>query len=173
MKRLVLIVLGMSSLGLPAVAMAASNFSGSWVRDNAKSNPVPNPLYWLTRSTDAGGRGGRGRGGAAQPVMTVQQDANTLQVTDPQGAVSKYTLDGKPHSRPTETGIQKATVTANLQGETLVIGTSQPYGGMPGNATLEAKEVWSLSPDGKILTITTTHNVPAAQKTFRQVYNRK
>ena len=72
-----------------------------------------------------------------------------------------------------DTGIQKATVTASLQGDTLVIGTTQPYGGMPGNATLEVKEVWSLSPDGKILTITTTRTVPAVQKTFKQVYNRK
>ena len=93
-----------------------------------------------------------------KPVMTVQQEGTTLVVTSPQGAVSKYTVDGKPYTRPTETGIEKAVVTASWQGDTLVIGTTQPYGGMPGNVTLQIKEVWSLSPDGKVLTITTTRS---------------
>jgi hypothetical protein len=44
---------------------------------------------------------------------------------------------------------------------------------MPGNVTLQVKEVWSLSPDGEILTITTTHTSPAAEKNFKQVFNRK
>ena len=97
---------------------------------------------------------------------------NSLEVTDPQGTIRKYALDGKPVTRATETGMQKAVVTANVQGETLVIGTTQPFGGMPGNATLEVKEVWSVSPDGKTLTVTTTRTLPAQQKTFKQVYNR-
>ena len=69
--------------------------------------------------------------------------------------------------------MEKAAVTAILQGDTLVIGTTRPYGGMPGNVTLQVKEVWSLSPDGKALTVTTTHTSPAAEKTFRQIFNRK
>jgi len=105
--------------------------------------------------------------------MNVQQDANSVQVTGPQGATRKYTLDGKPYTGATETGIEKAAVTANLQGDSLVIGTTRPYGGMPGNVTLHVKEVWSLSPDGKILTIATTHATPALEKNFKQVFNRK
>jgi hypothetical protein len=170
-------VLGIALSGLPFVAMAAPNFSGSWVQDNAKSERVPEPL-WLTRAP-AGGRGGGGRAGGpggrgnADVLMSVQQDANSLQVTDPQGAIRKYTLDGKPYTSATETGIEKAAVTANLQGDTLVVGTTRPYGGMPGNVTLKVKEVWSLSPDGKMLTVTTTHSTPAVEKTFKQVFNRK
>jgi hypothetical protein len=177
MKRPVLMVLGMALLGWPLVAMAATNFSGSWVQDNSKSDRVPEPV-WLTRAP-AGGRGGGGRGGGpggrgnAEVVLNVQQDANSVQVTGPQGATRKYTLDGKPYTGATETGIEKAAVTANLQGDSLVIGTTRPYGGMPGNVTLQVKEVWSLSSDGKTLTITTTHTSPAAEKTFRQVFNRK
>src|SRR5579864_697472 len=177
MKRHVLMVLGMALFGLPLLAMAATNFSGSWVQDNSKSDRVPEPV-WLTRAP-AGGRGGGGRGGGpggrgnAEVVMTVQQDATTVQVTGPQGATRKYTLDGKPYTSATETGIEKAAVTASLQGDTLVIATTRPYGGMPGNVTLQVKEVWSLSPDGKILTINTTHTSPAAEKNFKQVFNRK
>jgi hypothetical protein len=177
MKRDVLMVLGMALFGLPVLAMADTNFSGSWFQDNAKSDRVPEPV-WLTRAT-AGGRGGGGRGGGpggrgnAEVVMTVQQDVNSLQVTGPQGATRKYTLDGRPHTSATETGIEKAAVTAKLQGDMLVIGTTRPYGGMPGNVTLQVKEVWSLSPDGKTLTITTTHTSPAVEKIFKQVFNRK
>ena len=177
MKRHVLTMLRTAIFGLPLLAMAATNFSGSWVQDNAKSDRVPEPV-WLTRA-QAGGRGGGGRGGGpggrgnAEVVMTVQQDANSVQVTGPQGATLKYTLDGKPHVAATETGIEKAAVTANLQGDALVIGTTRPYGGMPGNVTLQVKEVWALSPDGRTLTITTTHTSPAAEKNFKQFFNRK
>jgi len=105
--------------------------------------------------------------------MIVQQDANSLQVVDPQGTVRKYMLDGKPHTTTMDTGVEKATVIASWQGDTLVIGTTQPYGGMPGNVTAHIKEVWSLSPDGKILTITTTRTIPAVEKIYKEVYNLK
>jgi len=61
----------------------------------------------------------------------------------------------------TNTGIQKAEVTMQLQADNLVIETSEPYGGMPGNVTSKVKEVWSLSRDGKTVTITTTRDIPA------------
>jgi len=105
--------------------------------------------------------------------MTVQQDANSLTVTSPSGAVQKYTLDGKPFSKPTDTGVAKAVVSASTQGDTLVITTNQPWGGMPGNASLDIKEVWSLSTDGKVLTVTTHRNTPALQNSFKTVYNKK
>ena len=182
MKRHISIVLGISLL--PVLAMAAPNFSGSWVQDTAKSERVPEPM-WLTRAP-AAGRGGAGAGGgggraggpgargpAAEVLMTVQQDANGLQVTEPNGMVRKYTLDGKPSTFTVETEMGKAAIAASLQGDTLVIATTRPYGGMPGNVTLQVKEVWSLSPDGKTLTVTTTHTSPAIEKAFKQIYNRK
>jgi hypothetical protein len=166
-----LLMLAMMSAGmafLPTLAMAAPDFNGAWVRDNAKSDPAPNAMYWLTRGGPTPGGGGRGN---AQFVMTVHEDAKGIQVADSQTAMREYVLDGKPHTRATDTGIQKAEVKAALQGDTLVIETTQPYGGMPGNATLKVKEVWALSPDGKTLTITTTRDVAAKQQTFKQVYN--
>jgi hypothetical protein len=177
MKRPVMMMLGIALFGSPPVGMAASSFSGSWAQDNAKSDRVPEPV-WLTR-VPAGGRGGGGRGGGpggrgnAEVVINVQQDANSVQVTGPQGTTRNYTLDGKPYTSATETGVEKAAVTANLQGDTLVIATSRPYGGMPGNVTLQVKEVWSLSPDGRTLTIATTHSSPAAEKNYKQVFNRR
>ena len=163
---------------LPVLAMAAPSFSGTWVQDNAKSERVPDPM-WLTRAqTGRGGGGGRAggpgaRGPGAEVLMTVQQDGNSLQVTEPNGSIRKYTLDGKPSTLGMETHMGKSTVAASLQGDTLVIATTRPYGGMPGNVGLEIKELWSLSPDGKTLTVTTTQSSPAAQKIYKQVYNRK
>jgi len=175
MKRNISMALGLAFFGLPVLAIAAPNFSGSWVQDNAKSERVPDPL-WLTRAPAGrgGGRaGGPGGRGSAADALTVQQDANSLQVTDALGAIRKYKLDGKPYTSATETGMQKAAVTASLRGDMLAIETSRPYGGMPGNVTLQVKEVWTLSPDGKLLTITTTQTSPAVEKTFKQVYTRK
>ncbi len=179
MRRQICIALGTALFALPVVASAAASFSGSWVKDNSKSDPVPNLQYWLTREPDSGGagggrggRGGRGGPGAGPVPMMVQQDGNSLQISDAQGA-RKYMLDGKPHAHPTDTGVEKAQVTANMQGDTLVIQTTQPWGGMPGNVPLEIKEVWSLSPDGKTLTISTMRSSPAEKKSFKQVYERK
>jgi hypothetical protein len=164
--KMQLAILGM--MLLPTVALAAPDFAGSWLRDNAKSDPAPNTMYWMTRGATTMG-GGRGN---AQVILNIQQDAKALQVDDAQSAPRNYILDGKPHSRPTDTGIQKAEVTANLQTDALIIETTQPFGGMPGNATLTVKEVWSLSPDGKTLTVTATRDLPARQQTYKQVYIR-
>lgn len=161
-----LLTLGM--IFLPAVALAAPDFNGSWALNAADSDRIPSAM-WMTRAAQGGGGGGRGPG---QVIMTVHQDAKNLQVTDSQNPPREYALDGTAHTKPTDTGITKEQVTAKLQGDNLEIDTTQPYGGMPGNATLKTKEVWSLSPDGKTLTIVTTRDVPARQQTFKQVYNK-
>jgi hypothetical protein len=176
MKKHILMALGVAYLGLPILAVAAPNFSGSWLKDNSKSDPVPSllmlsPVPQGRGPGGPGGRGGPGRGGGPMP-MVVAQDGNSLQVTDPQGGKRKYTVDGTLHNATMETGVQKAGVTASWQGETLVIGATEPYGGMPGNVTAQVKDVWSLSEDGKTLTIATTRSMPAITKTFRQVYTK-
>ena len=183
MRKHFLTMVAAALLGLPVLAMAAQNFSGSWVRDDAKSDPAPNLMYWLTREPNSGGAGGGGRGGGggggrgggaqAQNVTTVVHDASSLTVTSPQGVVQKYVLDGKPFSKAMDTGMAKAMVTASEQGDTVAIPTTQPWGGMPGNASLEVKEVWSLSMDGKVLTVTTSRSGPAAQSSYKTIYNKK
>jgi hypothetical protein len=150
---------------LPTLALAA-DFNGSWVRD-AKSDKDSYPLYWLTRG------GAFEYTGGGPVVITVKQDANKVEVADPQRPIRTYELDGKPHTMTMDTMMAKATVTANMQDDKLMVTTSEPYGGMPGNATLTVHEVWSLSPDGKTLTVTTTRDVPAAKQTLKAIYTRK
>ena len=153
-------------LALPAMAMAA-DVTGTWVRD-AKSDPRPDTMYWLTR-------GGATTGGNQNNefVLTVKQDGQSLVVTNPTLRYRSVPLDGKPHTVKTDTGVQSATVTAVNSANDLQITTIQPYGGMPGNATLTVKESWTLSPDGKVLTVTTTRSSPARTETDRQIYNRR
>jgi hypothetical protein len=165
MKKLLVML---ATIFLPALAMAAPDFSGSWVRNSAGSDPVPNQMYWMTRGANTMGGGQR----APEVVLNIHQDGKSMNVAESSQILRKYTLDGAPHTRPTDTGIQQAVDTATLQGDNLVIETSEPYGGMPGNATLKVKEVWSLSPDGKTLSVTTTRDVPARQQTYKEIYNR-
>jgi hypothetical protein len=154
---------------LPTMAFAEQDFSGTWVRDGAKSDVVPNTMYWLTRGVEAGG----GRGRNNQIVIEIQQSAGRMQITDPARPLRALVLDGKPHTAKTDTGIQSATVVATMQGEALLVSTTQPFGGMPGNATLKITETWSLSPDGKVLTVRTERDLPAQRQTFNEVYNRR
>ena len=107
-------------------------------------------------------------------LLTIHQDAKTLHVVDPQSTIHEYTLegDGIPHTKPMNTGIQNAAVTARLQDDSLVIETTEPFGGMPGNVAAKIKEVWSLSPDGKTLTIATTRDIPARHQEYKEVYTR-
>ena len=163
--RLLMVV----ALLAPAMAFAEPDFSGAWVRDAAKSDVVPNTMYWLTRGVEAGG----GRGRSSQTVIEVQQTAGRMQVTEPTRPLRTLILDGKPHAVPTDTGIQMATVVAAVQGETLTVSTTQPFGGMPGNATLKITETWSLSPDGKVLTIRTERELPASRQAFNETYTRR
>jgi hypothetical protein len=172
-----LLMLGM--IALPTLATAATpDFSGTWTRDSANSDPVPDLAYWMTRTAPQAPVAPRPGGGGQRPapvvLLTIKQDAKTLHIIDPQSAIHEYTLDsdGSPHTKPMDTGIQKAVVTAQLQTDNLVIDTSEPFGGMPGNITVKVKEIWSLSQDGKTLTITTTRDIPARHQAYKQVYTR-
>jgi hypothetical protein len=163
-KKIMMIV--MAAAMLPAFAMAA-DVSGDWVRD-AKSDPFPDTMYWLTRGVTAGGGGGN-----QEFVLTVKQEGGKLIVTNPQRKMREITLDGRPHVVKTDTGIQNATITAMNNPNNLVITTVQPFGGMPGNASLEIKEDWSLSADGKVLTVTSTRSLPARTAVDKQIFNRR
>lgn len=166
MKRF---LLTMAVVLVPVMSFAQPNFSGTWVRDSAKSDVVPNTMYWLTRGVDAGG----GRGRNTQLVLEIQQAAGRIEITDPARNPRTLWLDGTPHSVPTDTGLQTSTVTAKVTGETLTVSTTQPFGGMPGNSVLNVMETWSVSPDGKVLTVKTERELPALRQTFTEMFNRR
>jgi hypothetical protein len=166
MKKKIMMI-AMAAAMLPALAMAA-DVSGVWVRD-AKSDAFPDYMYWLTRGVTGGGGGGQNQ----EFVLTVKQEGGKLIVTNPQRKMRDIALDGRPHVVKTDTGIQNATITAVNNPNSLLITTVQPFGGMPGNASLEIKEDWSLSADGKVLTVTSTRSLPARTAVDKQIFNRR
>jgi hypothetical protein len=167
MNKLAMIVAA-ASVFMPAAAMAAPDFNGTWVRDGAASDPDPYPLYWLSRPP-AGAQNSGGPDGTLQ----VKQAGGTLEAVDRNRPGRTYMLDGKAHMIPTDTGMQKATVTATLRDDGLTVATMQPYGGMPGNAPSTVTQTWRLSADSKTLTISTVRDSPARQQTLKAVYTRK
>jgi hypothetical protein len=166
MKKKIMMV-AMAAAMLPAFAMAA-DVGGVWVRD-AKSDPFPDYMYWLTRGVTSGGGGG----GNQEFVLTVKKEGGNLIVTNPNRKLRSVALDGQPKTVKTDTGIQNATVTAVDSPAELVITTKQPFGGMPGNAELTVKETWTVSPDGKVLTVTSTRQLPARTAVDKQIFNRR
>ena len=164
MKKHIMIALGMALL--PGLAFAA-DFSGAWVRDAAKSDPASYPVYWITRDPPAPGGGGN------EVVVQIQQSGDSVRITDPARRLRVYPLDGRPRTVPTETNLQQASVTAAMQGDALVVASTEPYSGLPGSIATNIRETWSLSPDGRVLTVTTVRTTPAAAQTSRQVYNKR
>jgi len=150
-----------------AMAVAAPDFSGSWSLDQSKSDPI------------AMG-GGRGGGVAAQPAnidvkMTISQTANELAVVRVMGERTtemKYALDGKESKNSSGRG-EVASV-CKWEGDTLVIDNKQTFTMQDGTTRETAsKEVYSLSADGKVLTITTTRTTQQGERTTKQVYNKQ
>jgi hypothetical protein len=161
------IVMALVASVLPALAMAA-DFSGTYTRDAKASTPTSYPVYWITRDPPAPG----GFGGQAQIVL--KQTPAALQITDPARAIRNIPLDGKPHVGKHETGLVDETVTAAVQGDTIVVTTVAPYSGLPGSIVTPVKATWSLSPDGKTLTVTSVTSTPALPAvTSKQVYTKQ
>jgi hypothetical protein len=135
MKRLALfaMVMALAVAGL-AYAQAKADFSGSWALDAAKSD-------------QAGGGGGRGMG--AGP-MTIKQTATDFSITrqGPNGEMTTaYKLDGTEHEITMGQGTAKAT--AKVDGAKVVIKTVRETP----NGTMESTATYSLSADGKEMTV--------------------
>jgi hypothetical protein len=162
------IVLAAGLILMPAIA-SAQEFSGAWVRDGQRSEIVPSSMYWTVRGVDAGG----GRGPDTQFVIEIDHSGETLQITDPSRPLRVYSLDGREHTVPADTGIMNATIRASVQGDAVVVERSQPYSGLPGSVTLDTTEYWTLAPDGNTLVLTTVRETPARRITYTEVFNRR
>ncbi len=150
MKRLLLFVTVVAlALAGTAFAQAKPDFSGTWALDTAKS--------------DQGGMGGRG--GMGGP-MTIKQTANELTIERKMGEntmSSTYKLDGSESVNKTMRGESKST--AKWDGSKLAIKTSMETP----NGTFESTSTYSLSADGKELTV-----VQSSQRGERkQVYTKQ
>jgi len=155
-------------------AFVKANFSGDWALDAEKS------VFPAPPGGGAGGPGGR-RG---ETKLKVTQTGTTLTVvrTSPgrDGAevitTDNITADGK-ESQSTggrEGSVRKVTAKWSDDQNTVVITsstTSSFGGGEP--MTIPGKETWSLSADGKVLTIDSERSFQGNAMTSKLVYNKQ
>lgn len=180
MKRFVLI-LAAAALCLGLVALAAdsnTDFSGTWVLDKQKSDPVR-----LGRG-GPGGPGGPG-GGGGQPAdiditLVVKQTDNELSVTrkvnfngQDRSIDQKFTLDGSQNTNPAAMGRGELKSKTKLKKDKLVIEGTQQVTTPNGDMEIGSVEEYSLSEDGKILTIKSTRSTPQGERTSKQVFNKQ
>jgi hypothetical protein len=153
MKKCFTVIAAFALTFLAAHAQAATNFSGEWKLNLAKSDygPAPQPEF-MTR--------------------TIKHDDPVLQMsTHQKGAQGeattelKYTTDGKPveNAKPPSKG------SAKWDGDKLVIDSVRDFQG----ADLKFHEVWSLSADGKVLTINNHATVPQGEFDLILVFDKQ
>ncbi len=159
MKRHLVLGLLVFGIALLALAVAAPDLSGVWVRDKAKSDPMR-----------MGGPGGGGQAPDFEVTLTIKQSGNNFEVATQRGErnfEAKYTLDGKENKNTMGRG--ETVSKSKWDGSTLVIEGVRQFG----DREMQFKEAYALSDDGKVLTVTSTTNTPQGERTSKQVYNKK
>jgi hypothetical protein len=145
------------AVAVPAFAQAP-NFSGTWVRDAAKSDPM-------------GGRGGGGGGTPMDVTLSIKQEGNTLTVERTVGENTQtitYKLDGSESKNAGGRG-GESTYKSKWEGSKLVTEiTRMGRGGTPTTST----EAMSIM-DGALVIETTSAGREGGTQTRKQVYNKK
>jgi hypothetical protein len=149
-----LFALGGMLFAMGSVAAAAPNLAGEWKLNVAKSayGKFPAPQSMVRKiAVD----------GVKLSISTVQKGA--------QGEVSSeyhYTTDGKPATNKVTGGESKGS--AQWIGDKLMVESSRDVQG----ATLSQKEIWTLSADGKTLTVDAHVSLPNGEFDVKQVFER-
>ena len=135
-------------LALPL--LAEPNFTGSWMLNLSKSQygQFPAPEVMLRSITYAAG---------TLTMSTYQKGAQGEVTTE-----IRYTTDGKPAVNGENKG------SAHWDNDKLVIETSRDYQG----TRLTQREEWTLSGDGKTLTIATHVKLPNGEFDVKQVFEK-
>jgi len=154
-KRISFATLGAVLFVTASAAQAAPNLTGEWRLNVSKSNygtfPAP---QGATRKIV--------QNGVKFSMTTIQKGA--------QGEVTtqlNYTTDGKEVMNKTQTGESKGS--AQWIGDKLMIESGREIQG----ATLKQKEIWTLSPDGKTLTIDAHVSIPNGEFDVKQVFEKQ
>jgi hypothetical protein len=175
-------------LGLCAIALAATDFSGTWVLDPARSDQ-PQMGRQGGGGTGGGSRQGGGQRGERTVTLVIKQSGNDLAITqkttvggqERPATEQKFTLDGKenkntiqfPGRGGSEGRTSEMVTKSKWNGATLVIDGSQKMSTPNGDFDIGIKNEYALSEGGKTLTITRTQSRPDGDSTFKQVYTKK
>ena len=141
-------------LGIPVDA-AGSNLSGEWKLNLVKSNygMFPAPLSMTRRIAH----------NDPKLIFSTKQ-------TGAQGEVTShwaYTTDGKESVNKSPSGESKGV--AQWIGDKLTIESSRAAQG----ATLKQKDIWTISPDGKTLTVDSHVSLPNGEFDVKQVFDKQ
>ena len=153
-------------LALPTLtaAQAKPNFTGKWVQDMEKSDPMG--------GRPGGGGGGGGRGPAGPQTLTITQTAAdlTIERQNPNGAVKAvYKLDGTESVN--DSGRGKSKTKSVWAGNTLVTTGTQTMTMQGNEVTMESKEVRSLDADGLMVVVSTTKS-QMGERTRKTVFKK-
>jgi hypothetical protein len=165
-----------ASVAASQAPASGSTFAGTWVLDASKSQFGGGP--------GGGGPGGGGGGGQTAPeeTMTVKQEGDKItverKIKGQQGERTvndAYTTDGKEgdftmQMRGNEV---KGKRTAKLNGGALEVLDKANVETPNGPMTFETTSKWSLSADGKVLTVEQTRTTPRGPQTSKRVYNKQ
>jgi hypothetical protein len=163
---------GLSLIGLAVALVSAQgtvNFSGTWVLDKSKSD--------VSQFTGVGE--GTEKAQNISMTMVVEQQGTNLKVTrtlktqgDERKEIHTYKIDGR---ETTNTGFRGETVIARAfwEGDKLVVRSTRTMRVLMKDISAESRGVWSLSPDGKTLTITAQVNSPRGEQRVKTVFDKQ
>jgi hypothetical protein len=177
MKR-ISIVAAICILTIPLLLAAQTDisFNGTWVLDRAKSE--------TNLAIAGGGAGplGGGRGGLPDANLTliINQTDKAVEVIRKAERNGKETtitqtfvLDGSPTKNPLSIMMGESTTKSSLKKGKLVNLSTQTLQTQMGEMTIDTREEFSLSKDGRVLTINTTRTTQLGDMTTKQVFNKK
>ena len=153
---------------LAAVAVAGVDFSGTWALNQSKSDPAPAGRGGGGGGGAGGAGGGGGGGGAAD--LSIKQAGNVMTISRTMGqnaTETAYTMDGAEHTSTGPRGDLKYK--AVLSGNSVHITGNQAS--QRGDRPVD--QTYTLSDDGKTLTLTYVNQGQSGPTTRKQVYDKK
>lgn len=177
MRKAAFILAAIALASAAAFAQKTPNFSGTWTLDKERSEindrsrieamtmtvgQTADTLEIATETKrmapEAGGRGGMGGGRFG-------------------GADGKFTYSLKERETTTEQATPRGpvpvTLSAKLDGATLKLTQKRTFSGQMGEITATSKEEWSLSADGKTLTVKRSLEGPMGTNTSTLVFTKQ
>jgi hypothetical protein len=156
-----------------AVSLASAggkvNFSGSWTLDKSKTD--------VSQFLGVGENIEKTQ--MASMMMVVEQQGASLRVTrilktqgNERKEIHTYKIDG---NETTNTGFHGETVVARAfwEGDKLAVVSTRTKRVLTKDIATESRGVWSLSSDGKTLTITEEINSPRGEQRVRAVFDKQ
>jgi hypothetical protein len=162
--------LGLLTLSFALAAMAASDLSGTWIIDKAKSDPP---------------RMGRGGDSAGPPrdyniTLVIKQTSKEVAINrtmsmngNDRTSDQKFSLDGKENTNSSAMGRGEFTAKAKFSEGKLVVEGTQKMSTPNGDFEIDVRDEYSLADDGKVLILTSTRSTLMGDRTSKQTYNKK